>query len=218
MKTILDVPAAVSDDLETRQRLIDASARLFAERGFSKVTVREICQRAHANVAAVNYHFGGKDGLYQEIVSAAIRTMQSTTEEIRDAGARKAPEEQLAIFVRVFLSRVAEHRDGWIHQLMMQEIRDPTPALERVVKAVVRPRLDYLAGIVARILHCAPTDDRVQHAVMSVQVQCLAMFNERIGQFQPFTLTPKKLDTLADHITRFSIAGIRALRRPEKAG
>src|SRR5262245_64738187 len=95
-------------DLETRERLIEASARLFAERGFSKVTVREICQRANANVAAVNYHFGGKDGLYQEIVSSAIRTMQSTTDEIREAGAKRPAEEQLAIFVRTFL-RSEEH-------------------------------------------------------------------------------------------------------------
>src|SRR6476659_9682704 len=98
--------AAESDDLETRERLIDVSARLFAERGFSKVTVREICQRAHANVAAVNYHFGGKTGLYDEVVGAAIRTMQKTTEEIRDAGETKKADEQLAIFVRIFLSRV----------------------------------------------------------------------------------------------------------------
>lgn len=202
-----------ADDLETRERLIDASARLFAERGFSKVTVREICQRAHANVAAVNYHFGGKDGLYQEIVSSAIRTMQSTTEEIRQAAVRKSPEEQLETFVRIFLSRVVQHRDGWIHQLMMQEIRDPTPELERVVKSVVRPRLEYLAGVISRILHCSPDDERVQYGVMSVQVQCLALLNDRIAQFQPYTVTPRKIDTLADHITRFSLAGIRALKK-----
>jgi AcrR family transcriptional regulator len=206
-------PAAISDDLETRERLIEVAARLFAERGFSKVTVREICQRAHANVAAVNYHFSGKDGLYQEIVSSAIRTMQSTTEEIRDAGAKQPPEAQLEVFVRIFLSRVMQHRDGWIHQLMMQEIRDPTPALERVVKSVVRPRLEYLGGVIARILHCSPDDERVHYGVMSVQVQCLAMLNDRIAQFQPFPMTPKRIDSLAEHITRFSLAGIRALKR-----
>jgi AcrR family transcriptional regulator len=201
-------------DLETRERLIDVSARLFAERGFSKVTVREICQRAHANVAAVNYHFGGKDGLYQEIVSSAIRTMQKTTDEIREAGARRPPEEQLEIFVRIFLSRVMQHKDGWIHQLMMQEIRDPTPALDRVVKSVVRPRLEYLGSVIARILHCPADDERVQYGVMSVQVQCLAMLNDRIAQFQPLApWTPKRIDTLADHIIKFSLAGVKALKK-----
>jgi AcrR family transcriptional regulator len=205
--------SASSADLETRERLIDASARLFAERGYSKVTVREICQRAHANVAAVNYHFGGKTGLYDEVVSAAIRTMQKTTEEIRDAGATRKADEQLAIFVRIFLSRVMEHRDGWIHHLMMQEISDPTPALDRVVKSVVRPRMAYLASVVARLLDCDADDPRVQHCVMSVQSQCLAMLNDRVAQFQPFTMTPRRITALADHITKFSLAGIRALRR-----
>ena len=201
-------------DLETRERLIEVSARLFAERGFSKVTVREICQRAHANVAAINYHFGGKDGLYQEIVSAAIRTMQKTTADIRDAGARRPAEEQLAIFVRIFLSRVMQHKDGWIHQLMMQEIRDPTPALERVVKSVVRPRLEYLGSVIARILHCPADDERVHYSVMSVQVQCLAMLNDRIAQFQPLpATTSKRIEALAEHITKFSLAGIKALKR-----
>jgi len=50
-------------DLETRGRVLNAAARLFAEHGFATVTVRDICNKAGANVAAVNYHFGGKDGL-----------------------------------------------------------------------------------------------------------------------------------------------------------
>ena len=204
--------AAVAD-VETRERLIDASARLFAERGFSKVTVREICRRAGANVAAVNYHFGGKQGLYDEIVNSAIRTMHKTTDEIRKAGTGEPPEEQLATFVRIFLSRVMEHRDGWIHQLMTREISDPTPALDRVIKNVVRPRMEYLAGVIAQLLHCRPDDVRVQYSVMSVQVQCLALLNERAAKFQPFTLTPPRIEALVEHITRFSLAGIRALKR-----
>jgi AcrR family transcriptional regulator len=204
---------AAVGDVETRERLIDASARLFAERGFSKVTVREICRRARANVAAVNYHFGGKQGLYDEIVNSAIRTMQKTTDEIRKAGTDEPPEEQLATFVRIFLSRVMEHRDGWIHQLMTREISDPTPALDRVIKNVVRPRMEYLAGVIAQLLRCRPDDVRVQYSVMSVQVQCLALLNERAVKFQPFTLTPPRIEALVEHITKFSLAGIRALRR-----
>jgi len=205
--------AVAAADLETRERLIDASARLFAEHGFSKVTVREICRRARANVAAVNYHFGGKQGLYDEIVDSAIRTMQKTTDEIRKAGSGEPPEEQLAIFIRIFLSRVMEHRDGWIHQLMTREISDPTPALDRVIKNVQRPRMEYLASVIGQLLHCRADDLRVQLSVMSVQVQCLALINERAAKFQPFPLTPPRIEALIEHITKFSLAGIRALRR-----
>ena len=50
-------------DRETRDRLLKSAERLFADRGFRNVTVREICRAAHANVAAVNYHFSDKLGL-----------------------------------------------------------------------------------------------------------------------------------------------------------
>ena len=60
-------------DQETRQRLLDAAARLFAERGFNKVSVREICKEAGANVAAVKYHFGDKEQLYKAALKNAFR-------------------------------------------------------------------------------------------------------------------------------------------------
>ena len=200
-------------DLETRQRLVEAAARLFAERGFSKVTVREICRTARANVAAINYHFGGKKGLYDEIVQSAIRTMHGTTEAIQEAGEGRPAEEQLRIFVSIFLTRVVQARDGWIHRLMAQEFNDPTPALDLVVKHVVKPRMAYLGGVIAKLLGCRANDARVEHCVMSVQAQCLVLLNEKItSRFQPFEITNKRLDQLADHITTFSLAGIKALK------
>ena len=78
-------------DRETRDRLIDVAAVLFAEHGFDTVTVRDICAKASANVAAVNYHFGGKAGLYDEVLRWAIRIMQETTEEIRRVGEDQSP-------------------------------------------------------------------------------------------------------------------------------
>ena len=200
-------------DPETRQRLIDSATRLFAERGFAKVTVREICKAARANIAAVNYHFGGKKGLYEEIVRSAIRTMHATTQEIQKAGEGRPPEEQLRIFVRIFLTRVVQARDGWIHRFMAHELNDPTPALDMVVKQVIKPRMAYLGSVIAGLIGCRANDPRVEHAVMSVQAQCLVLLNDKIAsRFHPFQITPKRLEQVADHITPFSLAGIKALK------
>jgi len=205
---------AVDDrERETRQRLIESATRLFAERGFAKVTVREICKAARANVAAVNYHFGGKNGLYQEIVQSAIRTMHGTTQEIQKAGEGRAADEQLRIFVRIFLARVVQARDGWIHRFMAHELNDPTPALDLVVKQVIKPRMAYLGSVIATLIDCRPNDPRVEHSVMSVQAQCLVLLNDKIAsRFHPFQITPKRLEQVADHITTFSLAGIKALK------
>ena len=91
---------------DTRQRLIDAGALLFAERGFENVTVREICKASNANVAAVNYHFGDKAGLYRAVVTVAIQLMLETNELSQRAGEGQSPEDQIRSFVRVFVTRL----------------------------------------------------------------------------------------------------------------
>jgi TetR/AcrR family transcriptional regulator, regulator of cefoperazone and chloramphenicol sensitivity len=207
-------------DRETRERLLAAAMQLFAAEGFSKVTVRDICDKARANVAAVNYHFKGKVGLYDEVVRAAVRTMQDTTEEMRTAGEGQSPERQLETSVRVFLTRVGPNAgDSWIHQLMMQELADPTPALDVIVEQVLRPRLAYVSGIIAAIMKCPVEDERVDRCLLSVQSQLLAIKkNPVVDRLRPGrALTPDRIDTLAAHIARFSIAGIKAVgKQPEQ--
>jgi AcrR family transcriptional regulator len=77
---------AIAEDRVTRERLIEAAGQLFADHGFRKVTVREICRVARANVAAVNYHFGDKLGLYREVLDTAISAQEATTAAARAAG------------------------------------------------------------------------------------------------------------------------------------
>lgn len=203
----------VSGDQDTRERLLTEGARLFAARGFARVTVRDICRAAHANVAAINYHFHGKQGLYDGVVQSAINQMRTTTAAISDAGQGQPPERQLAAFVAIFLQRVTATRDNWIHQLMLRELNEPTAALDLIVKQVLEPRLKYLGDVVARLLGCPTDDPRVRRAVTSVQLQCLAAIDRGFPLHRVPT-TPAAVAELADHITRFSIGGITALRGP----
>jgi AcrR family transcriptional regulator len=199
-------------DQETRERLLATATKLFAEQGFAKVTVREICRRARANVAAINYHFGGKKGLYDEVVDAAIETMQSTTRAMQTAGAGRPAEEQLGLYVSIFLTRIVAARDNWIHQLMVRELSDPTPALDLVLKQVVQPRMAYLRRVIAALLRCRTSDPRVERCAMSVQAQCLAQVTHPVADLRSKALSARQLDALAHHIVRFSLAGISALR------
>jgi AcrR family transcriptional regulator len=217
--------ALPANDLETETRLLNAAARLFAARGFKNVSVREICALADANVAAVNYHFGDKLGLYRQVLGKAISTMQATTEAARLAGAGAGPEDKLRAYVRVFLQRVsARSRESWIHQLMGQEMADPTPALDLVFEQVIRPRLAYVAQIVAEIAGRDVNDPTVIRSVVSIQAQCHAamvkMMSPVVERMIPDLLTDGAgIERLASHIAEFSLAGIRAVAaRPAVAG
>jgi AcrR family transcriptional regulator len=206
-------------DLETRERLLSAASRLFAERGFAKVTVRDICRRARANVAAVNYHFHGKSGLYEEVLRSAIHTMRGTTEAAQRAGAGRPPAEQLEAFIAIFLQKVVEGRNSWIHQLMMHELSDPTPALDLVVDEVLRPRMAYLTGIIARLIGTGEDDPRVARCLMSVQAQIhtLLVRNPFADRLVPDrSVTAEGVGAIARHIARFSLAGIQAMAATER--
>src|SRR5690349_3847603 len=64
---------ANSDEADTRERILAAANKLFAERGFDGATLRDITDAAHANLAAVNYYFRSKDELIRSTLESAIR-------------------------------------------------------------------------------------------------------------------------------------------------
>jgi len=206
----------MKSDRETRERLLRAAERLFAERGFKDVTVRSICRVARANVAAVNYHFGDKLGLYREVLRSASDRMRETNDAARQAGEGQTPEEQLRRYLTLFLTRLlAAGNDNTVYRLITREVNDPTPAIDDLIEQGLRPRIEFVAGLVAAIMGCAPTDRRVIRSVASIQTQLLAYLPnpvwERMGLLpKP---TPAHAQEIARHIADFSIAGIRALAR-----
>ena len=203
----------MTHDAETRARVLATARRLFGERGFMAVSVREIVSAAKANLAAVNYHFGDKLGLYREVLQEAVDAMRETTEAMREAGRGQPPEEQLRVLVHVFMQRVLGGGSDSLHRLITREINEPTPALDLIVEQGLRPRIEYLSGVVSRIIGCGPGDPRVLRCVASVQSQVVSYFPNPIAQrlgfrFEP---TPANIDVAARHVAEFSIAGVRSV-------
>jgi AcrR family transcriptional regulator len=202
-------------DTETRERVLKAAERLFADRGFKKVTVRDICRAARANVAAVNYHFGDKLGLYREVMQSAIDGMRGTNDAAREAGEGQPPEEQLRRYIAIFVHRLLTPGNDTIHKLVNREMNDPTPALDALVEQGVRPRVEYLSRLIAAIIGSEPGDRRVLRCVASVQSQTLAYMPNPIAARLGLANkpTPANLDEIADHIAEFSLAGVHAVGR-----
>lgn len=200
-------------DAATRARLLASAERLFADRGFKKVTVREICRAARANVAAINYHFGDKLGLYREVLQSAIDRMRATTDAARDAGEGQAPEEALRRSIEAFVTRVLSDDTGTVHNLIHREINDPTPALDTIVEQSIRPRIEYLARLVSDVVGVPATDRRVLRCVASIHSQLAAYFPNPITTRLGFSKTPRTtadIAGIAGHIAEFSLGGVRA--------
>lgn len=205
--------AAASSDRATRERLLEAATDLFAAHGFKRVTIRQICQAAHANIAAVNYHFGDKEGLYRAIFDGVVSAMQETNAAAFEAGAGSPPADRLRVFVRTWLRRVtASPKHLSIHRLMTRELEDPTGALDRVFEQVIEPRQRYLGEVIAALAGIPPDDARVLRASASVLGQCL-VFARPLPLRAPahWQQIVDDVDAAADHIADFSLAGIQAI-------
>jgi AcrR family transcriptional regulator len=202
---------AVPTEQDTRQRLVDAATKLFAQRGFRKVTVREICREARANVAAVNYHFQDKTGLYREVLKRGIALMRETTELSQRAADDASPDERLRLHVRTVVSRMMRGgNDAWLARILQHEFADPTRELDTVVERALRPRLQVLAGLVADVLGCRPDDERVARSVASIQAQYLLAIRHPMTERLPWRHHWTAED-LSNHIANFSVAGLTAI-------
>ncbi|MES2938855.1 MAG: TetR/AcrR family transcriptional regulator [Pseudomonadota bacterium] len=84
--------AVQQNEADTRARIAAAAVQVFARSGFSGGTVREITEIAEVNIAAVNYHFGSKDGLAKHVLELGIESIiQVRTESLRTCVARHKP-------------------------------------------------------------------------------------------------------------------------------
>jgi AcrR family transcriptional regulator len=202
----------------TKARLLEAAGEEFAEKGFDGATVRSICNRAGANIAAVNYHFGDKEQLYlQAIFEAARCGVEMPSNEDFFAS---PPAEQLRRFIRFFLTGILaiDESSGWHKNLMLREMLRPTQASERLVQEVIRPRFERLLQVIGRI--SPGVDARKLHVTaFSIIGQCLHYkmarpITERL--VGPEEYASLDLDYLTDHITAFSLAAL-GLAKPLNA-
>lgn len=134
----------------TRLRLLEAAGEEFAAQGFEKATVRSICARADANLAAVNYHFGDKETLYREVFKHAFTKLHERAPLSRlpdDASWR----ERIEDVVGGLLERLLSAGESWHGRLMTHELAEPGPALRDVVGAFMRPMLSRIEDLIAEV-------------------------------------------------------------------
>ncbi len=204
-------------EAKTRAAVLEAAGEVFAESGFRAATVREICRRAGANVAAINYHFRDKEGLYGEVLRYSFRRSFEKYPPDFGLAPGAAPEARLRGFVRAYLLRIFDvGHYAWRGKLISREMIEPTRALDRVVNEEIRPLSLQLGQIVRDLLPGKVTDEKVRLCCFSIVSQCVFYHHckpvvSRLFPEQKFN--PKQIDRLADHISSFSLAGLKHLAR-----
>jgi len=196
----------------TRDKLLEAAGFVFAERGFHAATIREICRRANANVAAVNYTFGDKLGLYTEVLRQSVRSAQSAAMKAA-LESDLTPEDTIRGVIRARLMALCqETRPDWHIRLVLHELAQPTPAMGRVVDEGMRPIYERLCKAVGAIIGLPPEHETTKLSVNSIVGQILFYMFSRpvLARLQPeLKLTAGQLDRIAEHIAGFSLVYLK---------
>lgn len=206
----------------TKGALLEAAVTIFAAKGFLSATVRDICQLAGANVAAVNYHFGGKDALYTAVlkhVFARVRAEMIRQEDIPEAD--YSPEKRLDIYIRRKLTdiytstspsgAVANH---WA--IFLMEIAHPSDNLNMLIEEYVQPAADELRSIVGEILEESVESPVVQDCAISIWAQLidpLVMMPITDRMIPPRPRVQEDMNRFADHLVMFTLGGLQAIRK-----
>jgi len=129
-----------ADSAATRMKLLEAAAHLFADKGFQAVSIREIALAAGVNSALVNYHFGSKQALFEEIIRIY------TADHVADRMARLAQEKR-----RLGRLDLEDILDIYLSPLIEPEgYTDSQGVLARLHAVMIAERMDVFDQIAAR--------------------------------------------------------------------
>ncbi len=202
------------NDLDTtRVRILESAGQMFAERGFESTTVRDICQAAGANVAAVNYYFGDKERLYIEAVVRAHRWRLDQA-QLPDWNATTPPREKLAGFIHTFFERILGGKDDtWRTRLVMREFMNPTAACAEIAQSNIRPQFEILQSILRELLPQGTSDEELHLTAFSIVGQCLFYHVAEpiiCNLVDGAEFATYDVDKLAEHVTKLTLAALDA--------
>ena len=200
----------------TRQRLLDAASALFGERGWDGTRVQDVCRAADANIAAVNYHFGGKEGLYRAVWDRALADAVDADGIGLSALSADADREWLYKYVRACVLSVFDTGAGGVlRRLMTHEVASPSPISQDILANHIAPRYAELVARLRRTIGPNATDYQVGCCVFAINAlfSCLAMnVSARRALFRTDTPSPAEAEHFTREICAFLLGGIRALR------
>lgn len=201
----------------TRERLVEIAGQMFAAGGFEGTTAKQICERAGANPAAVNYHFGGLDGLYEAVLIEAQERARREDQFRELMAAPISLEEKLRIIIGLVVRViVAPGPSAWILQLFSRELTKPTSIGRRIITATTAPRLERVRAMIGEFVGLPPDDPEVALACVTQSAPLMMLLiedRELLRAIHPaLDLCPENAAELVEHFHSFAMAGLRALR------
>jgi AcrR family transcriptional regulator len=195
----------------TRERIMKAAERLFAERGYDATSIRAIVAKARVNQAAINYHFDGKDGLYREVLRAAFGALTEQQLEHADEMKAMSREAALAEFIRRQLRPLLGRDEYSRHMRILNwETVRPTAVFRKLLSEEAAPFMGLAVELVRRFQPEADQRTLVAAAVWLLG-QCSVFLRNREQLADPplrLVLAENSVEWLAQMVSHWATGGL----------
>jgi AcrR family transcriptional regulator len=214
-KEAADRRAPGGGSVSTKHRVLESARYLFSERGFAGTHLRDVCEHAGANIAAVCYYFDSKEKLYEAVAQEACRQLAVQGEGVAGCPTDAPPEERLRGVVESLFGRLGgEH--VWVAKLLARELLEPAAGVTLPVGAGLGRHLVLLEAAIRDLLGPRANLETVRLYALSVVAQCVfySLAGERLHRVLPQLLRPlPHRERLAHHIVRFSLEALEHAQR-----
>ncbi len=219
MPTTLETPPS-----STKDRLLDVTEALVAQHGFDGVSLRQITTEAGTNLAAVNYHFGSREMLFQEVFTRRVEPINhrrlALLDALEAAATSEKPVSLEAILEALFLPVVTIYRDSErkrevFFRFMGRCMGETDPERTRFIGALFQTVVKRFTAAFERALPSVSRAEIELHFLFSVGVMAHTLcFFEQMPNYTGHESEDISAEDLATLMVRYSAAGFRSLTAP----
>ena len=202
------------------ERLLDAAEVHFSDKGYEAANIRDLTADANCNIAAVNYHFGGKENLYRQVFERrciALRDirLQSIEKALSEQNGKPSLEKLLRLFANAFIEPLIKDSGGRrFFVLAIREMLNPRLPQDILLNTVINP---VTASFHDALMKICPylTKTKANLCAQSVIGQLIQVVHMKamFDALGPDYHMDFDLTAAVDHIVEFSGTAIRAYER-----
>jgi len=210
--------ASRQDGADTRAHLLKVAGQVFAEHGNAGTSSKEIWLRAGVNLAAVNYHFGSRDGLYEAVLLEAHQQIVSLDKLIAFADGTADARDKLRAVLAHLVGQATQRGGSWGLRVLLRELTTPSPLVPTLIAQAIQPKAAVLLKLIAEILELPVNHPAVQRGLALTLLPCAGLMiapTELRSRIPPAVI--QEADALLEDIALYALAGLDALAQRYRA-
>ena len=204
----------------TKEKLLDHAEQLFAEKGIQATSIRDITQNTGVNIASVNYHFGSKDGLVEQVLErriiplnqARVERLQQVLKTADAAGRKPSVEELLRALIEPtfeFAATLPESR--YFLEMVSRAMNEPDIQVRSIFLRQFKPLFQLVYDAMHKALPELPSSVLLWRLYFSIGALHLSM--QMIGQKEPLLGAPmdaSNTSVIVEMLLPFLSSGMQA--------